>query len=159
MRVEPDISLEADPATGMLVGETQTFPNGVYYDQYRIGGTSVSSPLFAGLVADANQAAGNPLGFLNPALYALNGNTQAIYDVLPADKQDMSRADFANSISDAQGFLYTTRIIDYDTTEQYCEASGKCRNRDVALHATPGYDNMTGLGAPGSGFLAAFSKH
>jgi subtilase family serine protease len=25
MRVEPDISMEADPATGMLVGETQTF--------------------------------------------------------------------------------------------------------------------------------------
>ena len=29
MRVEPDISMEADPATGFLVGETQTFPNGV----------------------------------------------------------------------------------------------------------------------------------
>ena len=49
MRVEPDISMDADPATGMLVGETQTFPNGVYYDQYRIGGTSLASPLFAGL--------------------------------------------------------------------------------------------------------------
>ena len=159
MRVEPDISLEADPATGMLVGETQTFPNGVYYDQYRIGGTSVASPLFAGLVADADQAAAHPLGFLNPTLYALGGNKQAIYDVLPAGKQDMSRADFANSISDAQGFLYSTRIIDYEKTEQFCEQSGKCRNRDVALHATPGYDNMTGLGAPGSGFLAAISKH
>jgi subtilase family serine protease len=45
MRVEPDISMEADPATGILVGETQTFPDGVYYDTYRIGGTSVSSPL------------------------------------------------------------------------------------------------------------------
>lgn len=159
MRVEPDISLEGDPATGMLVGETQTFPNGVYYDQYRIGGTSVASPLFAGLVADANQAAGHPLGFLNPTLYGLNGNTQAIYDVLNAGRQDMSRADFANSISDAQGFLYSTRIIDYEKTEQYCEQSGKCRNRDVALRTKPGYDNMTGLGAPGSGFLAAVSKH
>jgi subtilase family serine protease len=158
MRVEPDISLEADPATGMLVGETQTFPNGVYYDQYRIGGTSVASPLFAGLVADANQAAGHSLGFLNPQLYALNGNSQALYDVLPAGRQDMSRADFANSISDAQGFLYTTRIIDYEKSEQYCEPSGKCRNRDVALNATPGYDNMTGLGAPGSGFLAALGR-
>ena len=42
MRVEPDISMEADPATGMLVGETQTFPDGVYYDTYRIGGTSLA---------------------------------------------------------------------------------------------------------------------
>ena len=158
MRVEPDISLEADPASGMLVDETQTFPGGVYYDQYRIGGTSVASPLFAGLVADANQAAGHSLGFLNPKLYALNGNSQALYDVLPAGRQDMSRADFANSISDAQGFLYTTRIIDYEKSEQYCEQSGKCRNRDVALNATPGYDNMTGLGAPGSGFLAALGR-
>ena len=66
MRVEPDISMEADPATGMLVGETQTFPNGVFYDQYRIGGTSVASPLLAGVIARADQTAGHALGFLNP---------------------------------------------------------------------------------------------
>jgi hypothetical protein len=159
MRVEPDISLEADPATGMLVGETQTFPNGVYYDQYRIGGTSVASPLFAGLVAVADQAAGHSLGFLNPRLYSLYGTPQAFNDIVSAGKQDMSRADFANSISDAQGFLYSTRIVGYEGTEQFCEKSGKCRTRDTALHATPGYDNMTGLGAPGPGLVAALHAH
>ena len=52
-RVVPDISMDADPTTGFLEGETQTFPDGVHYGQYRIGGTSLSSPLFAGVVADA----------------------------------------------------------------------------------------------------------
>ena len=37
------------PELGMLEGETQTFPDGKEkYGEYRIGGTSLSSPLFAG---------------------------------------------------------------------------------------------------------------
>ena len=154
MRVEPDISMEADPATGMLVGETQTFPNGVYYDQYRIGGTSLSSPLMAGVIARADGAAGHPLGFLNPSLYALYGHGGSLFDILPAGKQDQSRADFANSLNDADGFLYTTRIIDYEGPEAFCNAEGTCQTRDFGLHTAPGYDNMTGLGSPGESFLS-----
>ncbi len=160
MRVEPDISMEADPATGMLVGETQTFPNGVYYDTYRIGGTSVASPLMAGVIARADQTAGRSLGFLNPALYSLSGNSSAIYDVLPAGKLDQSRADFANSLNPSKGLFYTTRIIDYEGLEQYCSNPtdpSTCSTRQVALHVTPGYDNMTGLGAPNSGFVPALA--
>jgi hypothetical protein len=158
MRVEPDISAEADPATGMLVGETQTFPNGVYYDEYRIGGTSVASPLMAGIIARADEQAGTPLGFLNPALYSLYGTPNAFYDILPAGKQDMSRADFANSIDESQGKKYSTRIIDYEGQEQFCEPTGKCRTRDYALHATKGYDNMTGLGSVGEAFVRDLAK-
>jgi subtilase family serine protease len=157
MRVIPDLSMEADPSTGMLVGETQTFPNGVFYDQYRIGGTSVASPLMAGVIARADQSAGHSLGFLNPKLYLLNGNASAIYDVLPAGKQDMSRADFVNSIDSSQGFLFTNRIIDYEGTEQFCTDNGTCYTRDVALHTAPGYDNMTGLGTPGTNFVQTLS--
>ncbi len=47
--------MDADPTTGMLVGETQNFPlasvfgpAGNHYGEYRIGGTSLASPLFAG---------------------------------------------------------------------------------------------------------------
>jgi hypothetical protein len=58
-RVYPDISMDADVQTGMLIGLTQAFPSGTYYSQYKIGGTSLASPLFAGVIADANQAAGN----------------------------------------------------------------------------------------------------
>src|SRR4029078_12742199 len=66
----PDVAMDADPTTGMLVGETQTFPDGVYYDQYRIGGTSLASPLFAGMTALALQHAGGGVGLLNPTIYA-----------------------------------------------------------------------------------------
>ncbi len=38
-----------------------------------IGGTSAAAPQWAGLVAIADQMAGKPLGFLNPALYQLAG--------------------------------------------------------------------------------------
>jgi subtilase family serine protease len=42
----------------------------------RTAGTSAASPLFAGIVADAAQAAGRPLGPINAALYRL-GRTPA----------------------------------------------------------------------------------
>ena len=58
-----------DPNTGMLVGQTQTFPEGVHYDEYRIGGTSLSSPLFAGVMALADDLLGHHHGFINPTLY------------------------------------------------------------------------------------------
>jgi len=154
MRVEPDISMDADPATGMLVGETQTFPNGVFYDQYRIGGTSLASPLMAGVIARADGAAGHPLGFLNPSLYALYGHSGSLFDILPAGKQDQSRADFANSLTEGDGFLYSTRIIDYEGPEQFCSTDSHCETRPFGLHTAPGYDNMTGLGSPGEQFLS-----
>jgi subtilase family serine protease len=56
-RVEPDVSALADPSTGVLVGQTILEPNGVTYGfaLSRIGGTSVSSPVFAGIQADASR--------------------------------------------------------------------------------------------------------
>jgi subtilase family serine protease len=158
MRVEPDISMEADPATGFLVGETQTFPNGVYYDQYRIGGTSVSSPLLAGVIARADEVAGHSLGFVNPSLYSLLGNSNAVYDVQAAGKQDQSRADYANSIGPGDGFFYSTRIIDYEGQEMFCTDNGSCSARDVALSTAPGFDSMTGLGAPTGNFVNALAS-
>jgi hypothetical protein len=62
----PDVAAVGDPQTGYLVGQTQTFPDGVYYDEYRLGGTSLSSPLFAGIVALSQQQAGRSFGFANP---------------------------------------------------------------------------------------------
>lgn len=160
MRVEPDISMDADPGTGMLVGVTQTFPDGTYYDQFRIGGTSQSSPLLAGVVARADEAAGGPLGFLNPQLYSLSG-TSALYDVGPSPGQIESRADFASSVDDSQGTIYSTRVIDYEGPETYCDATtGACSTRDsTAVNTAPGYDNMTGLGAPGTGFVQALAAN
>src|SRR6266566_3638327 len=51
-RYVPDISAVADVTTGYIIAETQTFPDGsVRYSEYRIGGTSLSSPLMAGIMA------------------------------------------------------------------------------------------------------------
>ena len=38
---------------------------------YALCGTSEATPLFAGIVALADQVAGHPLGLINPALYKL----------------------------------------------------------------------------------------
>jgi subtilase family serine protease len=158
-RVVPDISMDGDPGTGFLVGETQTFPNGVFYDQYRIGGTSLSSPLFAGLIALADQANGSALGFLNPLLYSLHNNAAAVTDILPSGKQDESRADWANSLNVNDGRLFTTRLIGYQGQEAFCPPTNdpKCIFQDVSIPALPGYDAMTGLGTPGSNFIAALT--
>ena len=51
--------LASDPAA--LIGQTQQFPEGAHYDEFRIGGTSLSSPIFAGLMALADQAAADAL--------------------------------------------------------------------------------------------------
>ena len=71
------------PATGMLVGETQTFPDGVYYDTYRIGGTSLASPLMAGEIARADQTAGSRSGSSTRRSTRWRSNPSAIYDVAP----------------------------------------------------------------------------
>ena len=158
-RVVPDISMDADPGTGFLVGETQHFPDGTYYDQYRIGGTSVSSPLFAGVVAVADQLAGTPLGLVDPTMYGLAATAPAtIYDAVPGPLQDQARVDYTNSVSAQRGFIYSTRLIDYQGPESYCDGTGNCATRNVDLTVRSGYDDMTGLGAPSTGFVAALAK-
>jgi subtilase family serine protease len=166
-RVVPDISMEGDPSTGMLVGETQEFADGTYYDEYRIGGTSLSSPLFAGLMADADQAARGSLGFVNPLLYHLDSggqNSQAFYDVLPAGKQAVARNDYLNQENAEAGILTTARVLGMEgATEYFCpqanEETGECEveveEAPESLSAAPGFDSMTGIGSPGDQFIQA----
>ncbi len=67
----PDIAADANPQTGMAF-----YFNGHWT---LTGGTSASTPLWAALVAIANQMAGHPLGFINPGLYkvALSAHGQS----------------------------------------------------------------------------------
>ena len=44
-------------------------------------GSSLSAPLLAGIIADAAQQAGRPLGVINPALYQMRGPADGITDV------------------------------------------------------------------------------
>ena len=70
----PDLAFNADPTTSILIYIGFLDPNNNGY--YFIGGTSEGSPQWAGIVADANQLAGHPVGFLNPKLYLLGAKGQ-----------------------------------------------------------------------------------
>jgi subtilase family serine protease len=133
MRAVPDISAAGDPNTGFEVGETQTFPDGTYWDQYRIGGTSLSSPLIAGVVAVADQFTHQSLGFINPLYYKLLG-TPALNDPkAPTSPVAQVRTNYANSVDASAGYTYELGTIDVQQT---------------TLHDTPGYDDETGVGTP-----------
>jgi subtilase family serine protease len=67
MRGVPDVSWQASSRTGTLVYDTATGTGGWFI----VGGTSCSSPQFAGVVAIADQIAGHGLGQINPTLYSL----------------------------------------------------------------------------------------
>jgi subtilase family serine protease len=77
----PDVTYNADPTTGIFV-YAGFLPDAAGY--YLVGGTSEGSPQWAGIIADANQLAGHPLGFLNLSLYllgALVGQSQFFHDI------------------------------------------------------------------------------
>ena len=162
-RVVPDISMDADPQSGMLIGLTQTFPNGAYYDQFKEGGTSLSSPLLAGVIADADQAAGTPLGFLNPILYkAYRATPTAFNDIArPASFHSAAviRVDYANEVNSSGGFVVSMRAINYQGPETYCDATGHCMTGSVTLTTRPGFDSMTGLGSAGANFIPTLAKY
>ncbi len=82
----PDVAYDADPATSVPV--YLSFLPGTQAGYYLFGGTSEGSPQWAGIIADADQLAGHPLGFLNEKLYAIgrnssgNGGTQPFHDIV-----------------------------------------------------------------------------
>ncbi len=59
----PDVAGDADPNTGLAIYISGVWGLG--------GGTSASAPLWAAFMAIADQMAGHPLGFIDPALYKL----------------------------------------------------------------------------------------
>ena len=130
-RAIPDVAALADPQTGMLFGETQTFPDGTYYDEFRSGGTSLACPIFAGLMALADQKAGHPHGFANPVFYA---NPGSFYDVLSV-KTAVARRNYVDHVDASAGTVDRLRTFD--------DYSGS-----PTQHTGPGWDNVTGLGAP-----------
>lgn len=70
----PDVSYNADDYNSAILVYT-SFLGPIYgaddVGYFFIGGTSEGAPQWAGIVADLNQYAHAPLGFLNPKLYAL----------------------------------------------------------------------------------------
>ncbi|GER88822.1 hypothetical protein KDW_29840 [Dictyobacter vulcani] len=66
----PDIAFNGDPLTSIPV-YLGFMPQPGYF---MFGGTSAGAPQWAGLIADANQMAGHPLGSLNETLYRIGSD-------------------------------------------------------------------------------------
>ena len=126
-RVSPDVALNADPYTGFLIGQTVDGS----YTESSIGGTSLSTPMFAAIQALVSQGLPTPIGAANPTLYSLGGT--AYRDILPT-KEPVAIANPAG-----------TYLLTFD--------------HDSSLQTTFGYDDVTGLGTPnGQSFLNAETR-
>jgi kumamolisin len=91
MRETPDVSLDADPATGYpLYCTTGSYCSGSSSGWRTVGGTSAAAPMWAAFVTLANEQAAEvgkkPLGFLNPALYKVGSGShysRDFHDITP----------------------------------------------------------------------------
>jgi len=107
----PDVSAVADPRTGYAV-----FVHGHWSI---VGGTSAVAPLYAGLVARLNERMNKPTGFMNTAIYSVNGNV--------ASKSDGTKErELFNDI--ATGHNSVDKVVGYS--------------------AAQGWDAVTGWGTP-----------
>ena len=162
-RVTPDISMVGDPYTGFLFGETYTtthdpitdsgckpISKDTEYCEGSIGGTSLSSPLFAGVLALVNQARFShhkgPVGFVNLALYAMligsPGDTLSpIVDVqAPEHPTAVLRTYLGNP--------HKVRVVTMNSVPSATDSDEVIEGADTSYRTTLGYDNVTGLGTP-----------
>ena len=183
-RVTPDVSALADPSTGVAVGETlfgpdnaQGVPGPEKFYLSRIGGTSVASPIFAGIEADAQQAAGYPIGFANPAIYGLDTqNSGAFHNVIDnpggatfyevrsnytdADNETLPLVTYLRTLG-ADGF--TGRHVTFPAVPAGALGTGSPAlpsvtvNLESRLQANGGYSDATGVGSPDD-YIAAFQS-
>ncbi len=120
-RVTPDVALDADPETGYEIALTEPDANNVEtYTSFVIGGTSLSSPLFAGFQALASQGRHVALGFANPLLYSKRATA------------------FTDIVNPATPIAFSTQS----------GANVVVLGQDTSLVGIKGFDNTTGLGTP-----------
>jgi subtilase family serine protease len=149
VRTAPDISADADPFTGVAVGTMTLSSAGrpVSYATMPTGGTSLSTPLIAALVADAQQGVKRPFGFINPVLYRLAG-TRAFHDPEPVSDSTPTRyRAIACGVSDC-GVL---SLANFD--DQSWSMSGY-----TGQVTARGYSTMTGVGTPDGRYFIALLR-
>lgn len=88
----PDVSAAADPGTALAV-----YVGGTWQP---VGGTSASTPVWAGIMALADQMAGKPLGFITPTLYKLAANPTTY----ARDFHDVTVGNNSNPVVGVQGY-------------------------------------------------------
>ncbi|GAA4681708.1 S53 family peptidase [Frondihabitans cladoniiphilus] len=141
MRVSPDISAIADPATGFAVGirpilDDTTLKTGPFENQ-ATGGTSLASPVTAAMIALVQQSSKESIGFANPTLYSLYAKAPTSFvDVAP---EATPRVLALTRQSTGLSYLQTL-------------------DRDSSLKTAKGYDDVTGLGSISFANLPAISK-
>ncbi|MBE8523825.1 S8 family serine peptidase, partial [Amycolatopsis sp. H6(2020)] len=138
MRTVPDVAALADPDLCLLIGETDYNLDGsLSYQVGNGGGTSLSSPAFAGVEALLVQEHG-PLGFANPALYA---RPRSAYHAI---------GDNPAGTPDTVAFAVEKRgFADLITPGQYTDSN---------LVYAPGYNTVTGLGSPTRALIESFRR-
>ncbi len=184
MRVSPDVAMDADPYTGYLYGETFTIAGDPILDhgctpisatteycEDGIGGTSLASPLMAGVMAVMNQkrlAAGQPLvGFANPMLYSAGSRgdgvvfNQALNQIIaPTEPVALLRGYLANKNEvrvitvNSVPFLidsapYAIEVCGLPVCLGVNEVWNYTSLSSASVPASPaGYNDVTGLGVP-----------
>jgi len=139
MRAVPDVSAFGDWNIGYQIGLTAT----TKFEDEVNGGTSLSSPLFAGFEADLIQGRGGTrLGFANPLLYD-EANSTAFHDIT----------------GNPQGRGFTEAVIYGPAYRDPAPLSsmGQCGTHKT-LPCGPGYNMVTGLGSPGPAFFRSFGS-
>jgi subtilase family serine protease len=116
-RGTPDISMSAAVNGAALVywsfAKQQTGAPGWFL----IGGTSEASPLFSGIVAIADQAAGHDLGQINSRLYAMESEANS-------GIVDVTKGNNSQTFDDAHNGGALTTVVGYHADAGYDLASG-----------------------------------
>jgi subtilase family serine protease len=134
-RVTPDVSMNGDLYTSVLVG----ISDGADYSEGGYGGTSVSAPEFAAVQADAMQARHRAVGFANPAIYGRSGLFQDVVD---------KQAQHSNTP--------LSSIVDFGVVSGALKVRLVAFGQDTSLNAVRGFDNATGVGSPTLSYLRSF---
>ena len=116
--------------------------------EFPAGGTSMASPLLAGIIADAQRGQHTAFGFADPVLYRLNA-TPALHDIMPPTSRTpgLFRSEVCNI-----ALCHHLSLITFD--DQNPNLAGY--TGQVTLK---GYDNMTGIGTPrGQSFISALRR-